>query len=275
MMVFSNISYNLDTTKSGESQKDLIDACKNGDIKKFLLILDQNPNIDVNCNNLNNRGMLNIDPPFITACKYGHIEIVKLLLDLKDDRYVDVHVEEEYAFRLACYGGHLEIVKLLLSLKGNRYINIHHKYEHGFYLAGCYGHYEIVNLLLSLHKDSKWHQGTDNRYIGDDADMKGLVIRACRKSYYNIVELLISHGRFNPIEFKSMVIFTNDVRLNIVIIMINRLLKKRREELYKRKIQIYKRLYLREIKCLPDSYLYKNFPGGTDYLKIIYKYSAK
>src|SRR5687768_15300647 len=42
------------------------------------------------------------------ACKNGHTDIVKMLLN-------DTRVDHNYAIRVACYNGHIDIVKLLLA----------------------------------------------------------------------------------------------------------------------------------------------------------------
>lgn len=44
-----------------------------------------------------------------------HLEIVKLLID-KD---ADIHVDDNYAFRMAFANGHLEVIKLLIAKGAN------------------------------------------------------------------------------------------------------------------------------------------------------------
>ena len=51
---------------------------------------------------------------FIEACKNGNIEIVKSIINLDNDK-IDIHFNNDRAFRWACAKGHIEIVKLLLS----------------------------------------------------------------------------------------------------------------------------------------------------------------
>ena len=54
---------------------------------------------------------------------------------------VDIHVDNEYAFRWACDNGHIEIVKLLLSDEvTNKFgkVNIHVDNEYTFYWACKY-----------------------------------------------------------------------------------------------------------------------------------------
>jgi len=46
-----------------------------------------------------------------------------------EDR-VDVHANNETAWRWACGNGHMDVVKLLLDLTGDRRIDVHTDYEH-------------------------------------------------------------------------------------------------------------------------------------------------
>ena len=62
---------------------------------------------------------------FMQACLFGHTGVLALLLELKDDREINVHVNDETAFRSACGYGHADVVQLLLSLTGAREINVH------------------------------------------------------------------------------------------------------------------------------------------------------
>ena len=56
---------------------------------------------------------------FRMACETGKLAVVRELLSLTGDRRVDVHAENEAAFRLACETGKLAVVRELLSLTGD------------------------------------------------------------------------------------------------------------------------------------------------------------
>jgi len=55
---------------------------------------------------------------FVQACTEGRLEIVKLLLSLKGDRYIPAGFNSEYPFRIACENNRVKVVKYLLTLEG-------------------------------------------------------------------------------------------------------------------------------------------------------------
>ena len=73
-----------------------------------------------------------------TACKNGHIDIVKLIFerDIIKGTY-----ELDFALEYACKGGHIDIVRLLIE-KGAR------KWNYAFQQACKSGYMEIVNLMI-------------------------------------------------------------------------------------------------------------------------------
>lgn len=76
--------------------------------------------------------------PLTIACRYGHVEMVKLLLD----NGADVKLKNNEALIAACRYGHIEIVKLLIDKKADP------KTENAFFSACRNGHFDIVKLLL-------------------------------------------------------------------------------------------------------------------------------
>jgi ankyrin repeat protein len=92
------------------------------------------------------------------ACYIGHLELVKYLISLSRD--INIHAQDERAFRLACENGHLEVVEYLISL--NRNINIHAQNEEAFRLACRDGKLKLVKYLWEIDKtfkikyDKKW-----------------------------------------------------------------------------------------------------------------------
>ena len=83
----------------------------------------------------------NNDEAFRMACCWGHLETAQWLYSLGD---VDIHTDDEYAFRWACSHKHLETAKWLYSLGG---VNIHTRF---FCMACCNGYLEIAQWLYSL-----------------------------------------------------------------------------------------------------------------------------
>ena len=77
------------------------------------------------------------------------------MLDLEGDRRIDIHAEDEWAFRVACRLGHESLVRLLLSLEGDRRIDIHAKDEFAFRFACTEARKSIVHLLLGLEGDRR------------------------------------------------------------------------------------------------------------------------
>lgn len=139
-----------------------------------------------------------------------------------------MHVNNEKPFRSACELGDIKMVKLLLSLKRDRYVNIHSKDEYAFKWASIYKKNNVVTLLLSLKGDRK----------------------------INVSNL---H-------------FDNETRQFLLKIMMRKIYCERKILSYKTDLHKKKRILLRELKSLPKSHLYHNFPGGSDYLKMLSKY---
>ena len=82
----------------------------------------------------------------LRACKQGHPEIVKMLLDCSPRSEINVNKrkDEEYrrtALMWACIGGHTEVVKLLLKypFKGKRRIDLNVKDDAGKTALMCRG----------------------------------------------------------------------------------------------------------------------------------------
>jgi len=79
---------------------------------------------------------------FMNACRFGNVLYKQIL-----NKYsIDIHVEEEYAFRYSCCNGHLEIAKHLVLLGEDPYygkINIHAKWEWAFRISCREGHMEV------------------------------------------------------------------------------------------------------------------------------------
>lgn len=143
-----------------------IESCKNGhtDVVKFLLSVDDKIDIHANrdealmwtCFHKHTdliKILISLDEPknfqklnhiFQQCCYYGNIDIVKLLISL--DIGIDIHSNEEAAFRESCRMDNLKLAQYLYSLDGK--IDIHAKNDEAY----C-NSYDRGN-----HKTSKWLQ---------------------------------------------------------------------------------------------------------------------
>jgi len=72
------------------------------------------------------------------------------LLALTGPRHVDVHQEDEGAFRNACAKGQLPAVKLLLGLDGDRAVDANAKDNWEPARACCHGHLSVSQRLLAV-----------------------------------------------------------------------------------------------------------------------------
>lgn len=62
---------------------------------------------------------------------------------------IDIHANYGHGFTYACGNGHIEVVKLLLSLTNDRYIYLHNNYERAFNYA-CSNGQIAAELLVGL-----------------------------------------------------------------------------------------------------------------------------
>lgn len=131
-----------------------------------------------------------IELAFRTACCEGHLEMVKLLLELTQDDPINIHVFKEAAFRRACKNGHLPIVQFLMETFPE--IDIHKRKDHAFKSACSRGHLEIVEFLIQ-RGNFDVHSRCGSKY-DEYAFMK-----ACQNGHLTVAQYLmrVSHGTIN------------------------------------------------------------------------------
>jgi len=134
-------------------------------------------NIQIDIKNLNINDLF-----FNKSCKYGYLEIVKLLL--KNNANINQKDYEGYTPLIyASIYGQLEIVKLLIKYGAN--INEKNNYNYNaLYFACVYGHLEIVKLLLENGvniNEKDYHGYTPLLYVSRYGKIK-------------IVKLLLENG---------------------------------------------------------------------------------
>jgi len=82
------------------------------------------------------------------ACHKGHTEIVRLLLDLPQERGVNPASNFNAAIRNACFWGHTEIVRMLLALPPERGVDPSALHNEALRLACYWGYTEIVHISV-------------------------------------------------------------------------------------------------------------------------------
>ena len=117
------------------------------------------------------------------ACTAGEWHVVHTLLDCLAHRGLDVHFDDELAFRTACAKGKVDVVRELLALTGDRRVDAYAKKEEAFRLACKGGHVGVVSQLLALTGDRAVDAGT----WGD-----GALWRALRWPYHGKVRELLA-----------------------------------------------------------------------------------
>jgi len=135
---------------------------------------------------------------------HGRLEVVDLLLLLGKDRQVDVHADDELAFRLACQFGHHDVVDRLLKLRGDRKIDVHVQDEVALRQAcSCYSENgtRMVQLLLNLTGSR-----TVNTRVLDDEAFKN----ACRVKNWDKAKLLLTSGRSRMPSHESYALYCEE-----------------------------------------------------------------
>jgi len=84
-----------------------------------------------------------INSAFVYACENGHIDVVRFLSTLP---YINIYYQSNWAFKVACENGHLEVVKFLSTF----HINFAGFNNESFIDAIAGGHLEVVKFLSKL-----------------------------------------------------------------------------------------------------------------------------
>jgi hypothetical protein len=131
--------------------------------------------------------------PLRWAARYGHTEIVKLLVSVTNPK-----IHNSYILRNAACHGHIEVVKLLLPLSNLEMNNIALKY------ATYNGHTEIVKLLIPVSDPKSY----DNIAL----------VWAVERGYTDIIKLLIPVSKISDELIKFCKKFCKDQEIRDLII---------------------------------------------------------
>ncbi|VDI42961.1 serine/threonine-protein phosphatase 6 regulatory ankyrin repeat subunit A [Mytilus galloprovincialis] len=184
-----NINSRVDTRKKRVNG---LSALHTACINGHLDIVKLLVNVGVNLNDTSNKGCT----PLFQACEEGHYEIVKFLLDLNGQALnsrVNTTLTDSTEWSVldvACYNGHIEVVKLLVDVC----INLNRTTDYGstpLNKACQKGHYDTVKFLLDLNG-----QVLNSRV---DTTIKSLfggsaLHVACKNGHIEVVKLLVDVG---------------------------------------------------------------------------------
>jgi len=92
---------------------------------------------------------INNDEAFRYACNSGNINIAKWLYSLEDKP--NIHANDDEVFRYACYTGNINIAQWLYELEDKP--NIHALCDAAFRIACYYDNISIVNWLVTISNE--------------------------------------------------------------------------------------------------------------------------
>lgn len=243
-------------------------ACINGhkQVVEFLLTPDSSiPIININYQD---------EKVFIESCKNNQVEIVKILLSINDSCKINVHAKKDKALILSCKYDCDPMIRFLLDLSGDRKLNIHTKHDRCFYIVCSNNNLKLAKLFLSFTDDRYISLAcTDNCY--ESCLLCSLFTTLCGFGYCDMIALILRKRKIEKYVLDNIESFTRQLRMEIFIIILKHIRNKRRKQINNRMIFKCKRIFLRELKSLPYGYLYNNFPGGSDYLKLVDIYRDK
>lgn len=179
--------------------KNFYESIKQNDIEGFNILLDR-----INDVLVYNRGIL-------SASSNGRLEILNILLNLKGS---DPSYGDNLAIRSACKYGHLDIVKRLLldsrachAARPATPVDPTDYDNEAIVEASRYGHVDIVNVLLQ-----------DKRVDPSEPNNESL-IEASRNGYVNVVDRLLQDERVDPSDQnnEAIILASMNGHLDVVI----------------------------------------------------------
>lgn len=95
---------------------------------------------------------------FARCCQRGHLDVAKWLIqmsDSNDENKIDIHSDNEAAFRWSCKNGYMNVAKWLVELgesDGQHRIKIHARNDDAFRWSCKKGYFDIAKWLVGLSK---------------------------------------------------------------------------------------------------------------------------
>ena len=131
------------------------------------------------------------DEAFRLACLHGHFDVARWLVDYATsiESPVDIHAKEDLAFRSACFYGHIEVARWLVDYATSieSPVDIHAKEDDAFRSACSNGHLEVAQWLVDC--------ATSIESPVDIHAVKDFAFRwACGNGHLDIARWLIPFG---------------------------------------------------------------------------------
>ena len=140
---------------------------------------------------------------FLKTCKMGFLEYANYLVN---EHNIDIHAENNYAFRQSCLKGHLKLAQWLIQLgESDDYtkIDIHAENNYAFRQSCLKGHLKLAQWLVEL--------GESNGYTKIDihAENNYAFRQSCLIRHYELAQWLVQlsnndYGKFNKKLLKMM-----------------------------------------------------------------------
>lgn len=138
------------------------------------------------------RGRIERDFLFILAAEYGHLHILKYLIE--SGCKINIYLHNDYAFGMAAKNGHLHILEYLISLGDTHgHVNIHAEDEYAFKVALTHSYFDVVEYLINLEPT----HGKINIHADDECAFKSACVRADLDAINYLLSLEFTHGQIN------------------------------------------------------------------------------
>ena len=155
--------------------------------------------IQINCNAKYISVIQYMEFIFILCCENGHLSVAQWLVQITQQNCgINIHVDNEVAFRWSCANGHLDVAQWLHSLCS---VNIHANKEYAFRLSCKYGYLNVAKWLHSLGRSvakatdqpAVCGQGNIDIHIYDEAAFE----ESCQNGHLDVAQWLYSLGDIN------------------------------------------------------------------------------